>query len=988
MKRVNRRVVLGGVAALTAASAIPAWGDENRGGVRPIRLTTEHVTDPLGIDNPNPRFGWQLSGHGTGRKQTAYRIIVAGVWDSGKVMSSGQSTVYSGGPLRSRTRYHWTIQVWDENDQPGPVSGPAWFETAFLEPEEWQAEWIGSGIFVPPPVKTLPQALYSAVDLEPGHTLGQSFESESQMLAVTVLLAVTETASCRMTLRRGDTVIGTKVLSGLVGDRYGEAQGRLDFDKPVEPGSYYLELSDSSGSIGWKGLQANAYPKGVAFADGTEVPGEDRWVYSIPPNPPANPLLRQEFDVQAKIVSARLYVSGFGQALVWVNGRRIAGTPVGTDYDKRILYTTHDVTSLVRQGKNAIGLAMGRGMFATRGLDTDASNLARWIAEPQAKVQVEINGRIVVSSGPSWQLTEGPTVYDAVLAGETYDARRALEGWALPGFDATGWRPARVVPSPGGRMTAYTAEPVVDMDPVRPVKVSVPAPGIRLYDFGAMLAGHVRIRARLPRGVAVKLVHSEKLDARGHVNVGIPGGNENTSVDGRYMQDEYISDGSGEFTWEPSFTYKTFRYVELSGTAIEVDVVAVPEASAVSSTMDIKLDHPELQWIADAGKRTTRNILRGHPDVGRYGWTSATYRAVQPMLYQYGMAALFENWLEDIRVSQGADGEIPLITPSGALSGGRLLTPSSTGVYPYLVHRHWLTYGDKTVLSKHFEGVRKYVTWLLGKLRDGIADDTFGDWYPPKGTPMAPEGGTLVGTAYVIETLRSAIAIASELGRMEQARTWQARADEISRQFNAAFLRSGEYRTAIQSSYRQTGNAVALAFGLVPPAVRAQVVQGLVDDVERKGRHLDTGALGTGALPFALSDNGRPDLAYAVLTQDTYPSFGYLRSLGATTFWESWEKESRGHQDPTLSLVVNWLVERAVGVSLLEPGWARFRVVPGRVGSRVVLDTVRGRISVSWRAGAGEIEVPVNSEAEVILPSGAKQVLGSGRHLVRMDERR
>ncbi len=372
MKRVNRRLVLGGVAALTAASAIPAWGDENRGGVRPIRLATEHVTDPLGIDNPKPRFGWQLSGRGTGRKQTAYRIIVAGVWDSGKVMSSDQSTVYSGGPLRSRTRYHWTIQVWDENDQPGPVSGPAWFETAFLEPEEWQAEWIGSGIFVPPPVKTLPQALYSAVDLEPGHTLGQSFESESQMLAVTVLLAVTETASCRMTLRRGDTVIGTKVLSGLVGDRYGEAQGRLDFDKPVEPGSYYLELSDSSGSIGWKGLQANAYPKGVAFADGTEVPDEDRWVYSIPPNPPANPLLRQEFDVQTKIVSARLYVSGLGQALVWVNGRRIAGTPVGTDYDKRILYTTHDVTSLVLQGKNAIGLAMG----------VACSRLVAWIPTP------------------------------------------------------------------------------------------------------------------------------------------------------------------------------------------------------------------------------------------------------------------------------------------------------------------------------------------------------------------------------------------------------------------------------------------------------------------------------------------------------------------------------------------------------------------------------------------------------------------------------
>src|SRR5262249_39727808 len=152
----------------------------------------------------------------------------------------------------------------------------------------------------------------------------------------------------------------------------------------------------------------------------------------------------------------------------------------------------------------------------------------------------------------------------------------------------------------------------------RPVKVSVPAPGVRLYDFGEMVAGHVRIRARLSTGETVRLVHSEKLDEQGRANVGIPGGNENKSVDGPDMQDEYISDGSA-FMWEPSFTYKTFRYVELTGTSAEADVMAVPEGSSVASAMDIRLNHPELQWIADAFKRTTRNVLRGRPDVGRYG---------------------------------------------------------------------------------------------------------------------------------------------------------------------------------------------------------------------------------------------------------------------------------------------------------------------------------------------------------------------------------
>jgi alpha-L-rhamnosidase len=474
-----------------------------------------------------------------------------------------------------------------------------------------------------------------------------------------------------------------------------------------------------------------------------------------------------------------------------------------------------------------------------------------------------------------------------------------------------------------------------------------------------------------------------------------PGGFENGSVTGRFQRDEFTAAGSGEETWQPSFGFKGFQYVEVTGTDEPLEVVAVPVGSDLAETMELRVEHPQLQWIADAFRQTARNSLHGGPDQppGKLGWTSSTYRAVAPMLYQFGMASVFASWLDDIRLAQAPDGEVPLIAPLGATTGGMLLTPSSTGVYPYLVRRYWLTYGDRTVPQRHYDGVHRYVGWLLGRLGpDGTADDQFGDWYPPRPTrgPMAPEGGTLVGTAHVVASLQDAAAVADVVGEAGQAAAWRDRATDLTRRFTARFLdaAAGTYRTEVPAGYRQTSNAVPLAAGLVPAEHVPAVVANLAADVEAKGRHLDTGALGTGALPFALTDHGRPDLAVAVLGQTDYPSYGHLRRLGATTFWESWEDASRGHNDTTLSEPVRWLVERVAGVEPLQPGWARFRVAP-RVtdalpAARVTLHTVRGRVDVAWQRRASalalDVRVPVNAVAEVGLPGGERRELTSGVH--------
>ncbi|WP_205857105.1 alpha-L-rhamnosidase [Phytoactinopolyspora endophytica] len=1036
---LTRRAVLGGAAGVSVFAGLPRIAgadpvgdaaessrtDQGGGGhaMRPVRLTTEYMQNPLGVGAAEPRFGWQLTANGRNRAQSAYRILVSSttdglhggqpdVWDSGRVESTRQSAIlYDGPPLESRTCYFWAVRVWDEAGRQGPLSDVAWFETAMLSDDEWTAGWIGSGVVLSRPPRVVGPTFTENIPLEPGHTLGQSFLSEARLAAVAVnLVAGDEPASCVMTLRRAGPA-GELLAEETLENLTGEAQGRLDFDEPVDGGQLYVELSEPHGLVQWVTAPDHTYDDGSAYADGEETgDSQARYLDGIPPDPPPDPVLRTEFELPAErgdVRSARLYIAGLGHAVTWINGERVGDAeldPPCTDFDLRVLYTTHDVTSLIRHGGNAIGVALGRGFFGTRAVDSDGAHLSSWIAEPQVKAELEVafadGSRETIGTGTGWRLAEGPTVYDGVYTGETYDARRAeeIEGWSEPGFDDGDWQPAVSVEDPGGVLEAYVHEPTRADEPVEPVEVTRLDDGTRLYDFGVVLAGWVKLRGDLPTSTTVRMLHAEKLGPSGRIEVGTPGGTQNHSVVGRLQLDEYIAAGGREESWHPSFTYKGFRYLEVSGTDRPLDIVAVPVFSDVPHAAELDLEQPELRWIVEAFFRTAGNALHGLPDPSpagtKFGWTGNAHFASQPMLYAFGMAGLFGKWLDDIRLSQAEDGQIPTVTPVGR-HWPKGLSPTWTGVYPHLVYRYWLAYGDKTVPAKHFDAVAQYVEWVSAVADEDYFDDNFGDWLPPGRIRPGGDGNRLVGMAYVIKSLREGTALAELLGYDEEAAAWRERTDRLIARFNDEFLDAGAglYHAEMdEEGYQQTSNAIPLAFGFVPPEHIDAVAANLAAAVEQAGR-LDTGCAGIAALPYALTDQaGRPDLTHLVLTQTEYPSYGYLRDLGATTFWESWEPDSRGHHDTLWSSPVQWLVERVFGVETVEPGWARFRVAPRASGTlpgaELTLDTVRGRIGVTWQRDGDtavlRIRVPVNTVAEVELPNGEQHELGSGRHRLPM----
>lgn len=125
--------------------------------LKPASLSCEYIINPLGINTAQPRFAWTCISKEKNKMQSAYELIVSdnlkdinahngNMLSTGKVMSTRTTGVeYAGKPIKSFTKYYWSIKLYDENGVASSWSLPAWFETAMLNASDWTAKWISDG---------------------------------------------------------------------------------------------------------------------------------------------------------------------------------------------------------------------------------------------------------------------------------------------------------------------------------------------------------------------------------------------------------------------------------------------------------------------------------------------------------------------------------------------------------------------------------------------------------------------------------------------------------------------------------------------------------------------------------------------------------------------------------------------------------------------------------------------------------------------------
>ena len=703
-----------------------------------------------------------------------------------------------------------------------------------------------------------------------------------------------------------------------------------------------------------------------------EVGGEHVQAYAV--------YLRKEFEVREPILRTSAFVCGLGYGELYVNGKKAGDSvldPAWTDYHRNALYSTYDITDLLKD-RTALGIILGNGRHI-RDYGHDV---------PRAACRIEIEyksgAREIVQTDGSWKASHGPILENGIYYGERYDARLEAAGWSEPGFDDSSWEKASFLQGPP--LSSQMMPPIRICEMIEPVKVMSPKPGVYVFDFGQNFTGWARLSVRGPRGTEVRLRYAELLNEDGTLNT-LP--NENAD-----SEDVYVLKGGDVETYEPRFTYHGFRYVELTGIPGEPGIDTLQGRfvhSDVSRTGSFRSSN-------DLINRVHQNILWGQlsnlmsiptdcPQRDeRHGWLGDAHLSAEEAILNFDMAAFYTKYLEDIRFAQKEDGSLPDVVPA-YMPGLYPADPAWSSAYAILVWLMYLYYGDTRVLERHYLPLKRYIEFLGRNAEDHIIRKLgkYGDWCPPGSIVPKKTPVELTSTWYYYHDVNLVAAMAGLLSRTDDEKALRTLADDIREAFNRTFLEEDQYasiRVSKVDTYpNQTSNVLPLYLDMVPPEKKAVVLETLLRSVVKyTDHHVDTGILGTRYLLDVLAENGRADDAYKIATRESYPGWGYMIREGATTLWERWEKLAgpgmNSHNHIMLGSVDAWFYKNIGGIALIEPGWRKVRIAPtpfdGLTSAETSVMTVRGEVRVRWSSEAKrfalEARVPVGVSAEVRLP--------------------
>ena len=392
------------------------------------------------------------------------------------------------------------------------------------------------------------------------------------------------------------------------------------------------------------------------------------------------------------------------------------------------------------------------------------------------------------------------------------------------------------------------------------------------------------------------------------------------------------------------------------------------------------------------------------PHREKQGWTCDTYIASKAASYNFNMATFFEKWVKDLALSQTPQGGFCTVAPSTGYDGNLSTTWPAALVYvPFDVYNF---YGDRRILSDNLQSMEtlakssKAAREIPGK--PDIINDVLGDWVSPhpqlddslpRQDDMAPpEGLPFYGTTSHYRIHKLLGRICSILGDEKRSEYYANRTKEIASAINGEFFdpSTHSYHGTNPTGYRQSTNATALYYGFVPDDERQAVEDGLVDHIRAADDHLLTGFLGIQSLMGVLPDSN-PELTFKMVTQPTYPSWGFMVAQGATSMWETWGGyDSKNHLPFTM--VSEYFYRHLAGIRPDEsaPGFEKITIQPSFISSlnfvRCHYDSIRGRIQSNWtKSGDGivtlEVTIPANATGTVVLPRNASDILESGKPL-------
>ena len=721
--------------------------------------------------------------------------------------------------------------------------------------------------------------------------------------------------------------------------------------------------------------------------------------------------LRREFDIQKPVRRAMLYVSGIGHTTTFLNGQRVSqdifGT-VQTDWNKTVYYNTFDVTALMRQGRNAVAMELGSGYAL--GLRRESPDfggprmMARLIVETQ-------DDTVSIGSDTQWKATDrGPIRSNNLYDGERYDARMELGGWTMPGYDDSRWAQADEMPMPEGNIEPQPCPGIRTQVELHPVSIKALGDGRYIADMGQNMVGQLKVSLQGRTGQPVVMRFAESVNA------------DTTqlytdNLRSAQCTNTYIPARNGAFDYQPSTVYQGFRFVEMSGLARPPrpqDVTGCVQYDLMEESASFECDNELLNKLHQNALWGIRGNYHGMPTDcpqrdERLGWTGDRLTGCYGENILFDNGAFYYKWLRDLQDTQNDEGQIADIAPT-YWKGLRGINVTWTGVAVYATYMLYRRYGDLAAVRTYYPTLQRWVAFIMQKgMQDGIVTkDSYGDWcMPPERqelihseNPARKTDGAILSTTVFYDILRMMREMATLLGNTADTQHFARTAASMKAAYNRRYFNP---ETAQYGNNTVTANILSLDLGLVPDGYEDEVMQNIVGVTEKDfDGHVSCGVLGIQHFMRGLTRRGQLPLAWKVVNQRTYPSYGYMIDRGATTIWELWNGDTAdpamnsGNHVMLLGDLLLWYYEDLAGIRNAEGsvGYKYIEMKPcfpeGLHHVKASQQTASGMVRSEWHRQGDHlewtVELPATTKATLHLPARFQvNPTGPGVHSVQTE---
>lgn len=719
------------------------------------------------------------------------------------------------------------------------------------------------------------------------------------------------------------------------------------------------------------------------------------------------PMLRKTFSLENKPVSARLYVTALGLYDCKINGNPVTADvlrPGWTDYNHRLIYQVYDVTEQLDQGDNVIGCMLGDGWYNGRVAWKGRQNYGK---QPQFLAQLEVtdaNGKTtIITTDDSWKNIDGPIRSNDLLMGEDYDANHEQPGWALADFDDSSWQSIKNFGWPNLKMVGVRNQAVRKIQELtveeQPVEIEK---GRWIFNIKQNMVGWIRLQLKGKAGQTVTMRYAEFLNPKGTIY--------NENYRSAKATDTYTFAKDGVCTYEPTFTFHGFQYVELSG------LDEVPPKEAITGIV-IHSDTPatgtfecsnamvnQLQSNITWGQRG--NFFEVPTDCPqrdeRLGWTGDAQVFIRTAAFNMDVSAFYNKWFDDMQDSQTKQGTIPAVIPAiglnpEAMEDGGPAWADAAAICPWTLYQ---CYGDIELIRERYVMLKNFVDALHANSHDFIRCDRrfskehcYKDWL----NHDAVTDADLIGTAFLAYSTNLFAKMLIVIDKHDEAAYYK----DLFEKTCTAFCQQFVTPAGRMMNHTQTAYLLALHFDLLPESQRQTAADWLASLIRERDVHLSTGFVGSPYLNHVLCRFGYLDLAYELLLQETYPSWLYPVTQGATTIWERWDSyhHERGFQTTNMNsfnhyaygAIGSWLYQTVAGIEIDEanPGYKQILIAPKPGGeltyAKATLQSAYGLISSAWEIDETgvftlDVIIPANTTATVTLPNGEVHEMGSGQY--------